>query len=142
MALEMEDQHTLLKDQDDDTTNKINQWSPRTSGKRSETASSGRSFLNFSVSKDTAKVLGAVVIVCLAAVLGLTVGLLIGRALHRSDSKCSSSSSTVVTPTTSSSRPNVPLYDYGSKVVMKGQTVDVTEVFASQIKVEYLQDYL
>jgi len=146
MALELEDQHALL-DREDCTNKdsflakpsaeKNNRWSPNTpSG--SDTTSSKRSFLHFRIPKYSTKIWGTVLIVCLAGILGLVVGLLVGRALHRGDG-CQEVATTV-SPTSS---PQVPLYeDYGNEVVINGQAVVVTDVFVSEIKTEYLHNYL
>ena len=88
--------------------------------------------------KPRLRLVGVALVVTLAALIGLVIGLLIGRRIHHGDNSCSNTSSET-TPTPSNT---VPLHNWGSTVLIGGQSVDVAEVFASEIKTEEIRSYL
>ncbi len=93
----------------------------------------------FDFSNKYLKHVGEIVVVILAALLGLVVGLLIGRSLHRGSSEsCSSEKPTAPSPSNA-----VPLLDWGDTATLTGgEEVDVMEVFESQFTTETIRNYL
>ena len=84
------------------------------------------------------QLVGVALVIILAALIGLVIGLLIGHNLYHGENRCSNSGSEA-TPTPSS---NVPLHNWGSAVAIGGQSMEVTEVFSSEIKAEDIRNYL